>query len=586
MNAELGDFNNDGWLDLYVCNIFTKEYVKEGNRLHRNMGDGTFRDISFEAGVFDCGWAWAGRFWDYDNDGLLDIMVANGYISANPKEEYFTKLAQTVTRPNFDPIDAMNWPVMGDSTFSGYEPKRVFHNEGNETFREVADSLGLADLRDGRGLAMFDFDQDGDLDVYLSCQGQESVFWRNDLARGNHWLEVDLTGTHCNRDAIGARITVVCGNNRYLREVNGGNGDHSQGPLRQHFGLAGATMIDRIEIRWPNGWLEKHDNLKPNQLLQFTEDAPPSFLEERQRFKEAQVEHRHQELERDKERKAIAAAHTTPEEAVDWDQLGSFKRDYLKWKTAVEKDPHNPQARYTFALLLDQQSRQTAALGELEKAILLEPEKLLYANTYRTFIRRYGAVYYDRSIRFFEDLTDKHPGRLMPALNKALAYVDKMPYPKLGIVAQGKLSNKSIETLDEILKIDPSCWAAKFVVAMNHLHWPRKLNHAPQAVKEFTELIALQKQLPSEKQRDYFALSYAGLGDAYVKNIDQGQEENLARAKQAWSTGMALYPNSAELAQRLSLCNKTPDELIQFVADLRSLKNPVNTDLNLIWVDK
>jgi hypothetical protein len=125
MNIDFGDFNNDGWLDLYVCNIYTKEYVKEGNQLYRNMGDGTFKDISFEANVYDGGWAWAGRFWDYDNDGDLDIMVANGYISGNPHDEYFTKLATIVTKPGFDPIEAMNWPVMGDSTFAGYEPKRV-----------------------------------------------------------------------------------------------------------------------------------------------------------------------------------------------------------------------------------------------------------------------------------------------------------------------------------------------------------------------------------------------------------------------------------------------------------------------------
>jgi enediyne biosynthesis protein E4 len=584
MNAELGDFNNDGWLDFYVCNIYTKEYVKEGNRLHRNMGDGTFKDISFEAGVFDCGWAWCGRFWDYDNDGFLDIMVANGYISANPKDEYFTKLAMAVTQPSFDPIDAMNWPVMGDSTFAGYEPKRVFHNEGNETFKEVAAELGLADTRDGRGLAMFDYDNNGTLDVYMSCQGQDGVLWRNDFARKNNWLEVDLQGTHCNRDAIGARITVWCGDKMQIREVNGGNGDHSQVPLRQHFGLAQATVIDRLQIRWPNGYIEKHEGLKPNQILRFVENAPAAFLEERKRFKEAQIEGRKQELAREKE-KAEAARSAQKEEAIDWNKLGAFKKDYLKCKTAVEKEPRNPQARYEFGVLLDRQDRQTAALGELEKAMLLDPDRLLYANSYRALIRRYGAAYYDRGIRFFEDLTDRNPARLMPALNKALAYVDKMPYPKLGIVAQGKLSNKSIETLDAILKNDPGCWAAKFVVAMNHLHWPRKLNHAPIAVREFTELIALQKRLPPDKQRGSFALGYVGLGDSYVKNIDLGQEENLGLAKKAWEDGLAQYPKSEDLQKRLELA-KSPDALIQFVTDLRSLKNPVNTDLTLIWVDK
>jgi tetratricopeptide (TPR) repeat protein len=358
-------------------------------------------------------------------------------------------------------------------------------------------------------------------------------------------------------------------------------------PLRQHFGLAQSKVIDRLQIRWPNGYIEKHESLKPNQILKFVENAPASFLEERKRFKEAQIEGRKQELAREKERaEAAAAQNAQKEDAIDWNKLGAFKRDYLKCKTAVEKEPRNPQARYEFAVLLDRQDRQTAALGEFEKAMLLDPDRLLYANSYRALIRRYGAAYYDRSIRFFEDLTDRNPGKLMPALNKALAYVDKMPYPKLGIVAQGKLSNKSIDTLDAILKTDPNCWAAKFVVAMNHLHWPRKLNHAPIAVKEFTELVALQKKFPLDKQRDYFALAYVGLGDSYVKNIDLGQEENLASAKKVWEAGLVQYPKSEDLKKRLELLAKSPDKIIQFVTDLRSLKNAVDTDLNLIWVEK
>jgi len=421
--------------------------------------------------------------------------------------------------------------------------------------------------------------------VYLSNQGQAGVLYRNEIDHTNHWLEVDLKGTHCNRDAIGTRVTVVCGDKKYIREVNGGNGDHSQGPLRQHFGLGQASTIGRLEIRWPTGWIEKHENLKPNQILKFVEHTPASALAERKQWKEAQIEARKLEAERERQL-AEAAKSPKAEGAADWDKLAAFKHEYIQRKTAVEKDPHQPRLRYEFAVLLDRGDRHAAALAELEQAMRLDPDRLLFANTYRAFIRRYGSVYFDRSIRFFEDLADKHPDKLMPALNRALAYVDKMPFPKLGIVNQGKLSNKSLEALDGILARDPECWAAKFVRGMNHLHWPRKLSHAPMAIQDFTELIAAQKKFPADKQRDYFALAYVGLGDSYVKNIDNGLEENLGLAKKTWQEGAAHYPKSAELKQRLDVAAKGTNDIIQFVSELRSLKNPVDTDLNQIWVEK
>ncbi len=588
MNVDFGDYNNDGWLDLYITNIWTKEYVKEGNQLYRNMGDGTLSDISFEANVYDAGWAWAGRFWDYDNDGFLDIMVANGYISGNPDDEYFKKLANAVTKPGFDPVDARNWPVMGDSTFAGYEPKRVWRNQGNEVFTEVAAALGLADTSDGRGLAIADFDNDGDLDVYLSNQGQDSVLYRNDVGNKNNWLQVELAGTHCNRDAIGTRVTVVCGSLSQIRESEGGAGDHSQCPYRMHFGLGRNERVDRLEIRWPTGYVERFENLAANQLLKFTEDTPTVFLEERKRFKEAQIEAYRRELERAAKHVAEApAAEADADSAeLDWQALEAFKREYVKHKEAVAADPKNPQVRYELALVLDGRGRKAAALSELEQAIQLDPNALLFSNAYRELVRRYGHVYFDRSIRFFEDLVEAHPRAIMPRLNLALAYVDKMPYPKLGIVSQGKLSNKSLAELDFILtELDPECWAAKYVRGMNHLHWPRKLGHAPMAIADFTELIALQNGFSADKRRDYLALGFVGLGDAYVKNRDAGLDANLAKARQAWEQGLSEFPNERELKQRLELMDKSTEELIRFVDELRGLEDPVDTDLARVWVE-
>ncbi len=585
MNIEFGDYNNDGWLDLYVANIWTKEYVKEGNQLYRNMGDKTFSDVSFEAGVYDGGWCWAGRFWDYDNDGDLDIMVANGYISGTPGDEYFTKLATSVTQDGFDPIDAQNWPWMGDSTFSGYQTSRVWRNDGEEVFTQVAEQIGLADIHDGRGLAIADFDNDGDLDVYISNQGQDSTFYRNDVGNKNNWLQLELEGTNCNRNAIGTRVMIVSEGDQMIREVYGGNGGHSQCPFRLHFGLGQRKTIDSMEIRWPTQYVERFENIRPNQILKFTEHTPQSVLAEQKVIKEAEIAALKIELKRQKEEAEQAVQVET--KPIDWREMLDFKQQYLDFIKRIGQSPDDPQLRFEFAMLLDKQDRKRAALDQLERAIHLDPDALLYSNSYRTFIRRYGHAYFDQSIRFFEDLVEKHPGKVMPRLNKALSYVDKMPYPKLGIVSQGKLSNKSLAELDRILEIDPDCWTAKFIRGMNHLHWPRKLNHAPLAIKDFTELIAMQKALPAEKHRDYFALGYVGLGDSYVKNREEGFEENLQKAREAWEQGLKEYPGREELKIRLELFNKSEDrtELIEYIRALRGLEDPVDTDLGRVWVD-
>jgi len=105
------------------------------------------------------------------------------------------------------------------------------------------------------------------------------------------------------------------------------------------------------------------------------------------------------------------------------------------------------------------------------------------------------------------------------------------------------------------------------------------------AITDFAELIVMQKKLPAQMQRDYFALGYVGLGDAYVKNRDRGLEENLAKAREAWEAGLKVYPESPDLRKRMELLDKSAEEVIGYVRQLRGLEDPVDTDLARVWVD-
>jgi hypothetical protein len=251
MNVDVGDYDRDGWLDVYVTNI-TDEYMKECNMLWHNNGDGTFTDLARETGTCNTLWGWAAKFADFDNDGWEDIFAANGLRSAGPKN-YIPVLLEMIIRPGVDFTDVSNWPAIRDMSWSGYQKKKLFRNLGDQMFKEVAAEAGVDNDRDGRGVAVADFDNDGRLDFYQTNADQEALLYRNVSEGTGHWLELDLVGTASNRDAIGARVTVRAGGHTWIREVDGGNGYASQSSRRVHVGLGAVAKIDSLEIRWPSG---------------------------------------------------------------------------------------------------------------------------------------------------------------------------------------------------------------------------------------------------------------------------------------------------------------------------------------------
>jgi hypothetical protein len=280
MNVDWADFDGDLLPDIYVTNI-TDDYMREGNFLWRNNGNLTFTDVARETGTWDTGWGWGGQFFDYDLDGWLDLYVMNGWVSAGT-ESYVPDIFAMIIKPNIDLADLRNWPAMGSKSLSGYQKKRLFHNEGGQSFTDEAARHGLDSTRDGRGVAVADFDNDGRLDLFVANANGLPYLYRNRMPLARNWVELVLEGAGPNTAAVGARVLITAGGRTQLRFVNGGNGFAAQGTTRLHAGLSSATRIDRIVIRWPSGRQQVLTDVAVNQIHVVREgDARPTTLSSR-----------------------------------------------------------------------------------------------------------------------------------------------------------------------------------------------------------------------------------------------------------------------------------------------------------------
>jgi len=170
-----------------------------------------------------------------------------------------------------DFTDARLWPNIGNMTWSGYQKKKMFRNLGGQAFKEISAQAGVDNDKDGRGIAMADFDNDGRLDLYQTNADQLALFYRNVTEGAGNWVTFQLTGTKSNRDAIGARITLTAGGLKEIQEINGGNGYAGQSTKRAHFGIGKATAVDSVEIHWPSGLTEKVKGVSVNKLNKITE---------------------------------------------------------------------------------------------------------------------------------------------------------------------------------------------------------------------------------------------------------------------------------------------------------------------------
>jgi enediyne biosynthesis protein E4 len=241
MGVDITDVNFDGWMDVYVTNNY------DGNTLFLANGDGTYSNISQSAGIMDPGMSWGIAWTDADMDGHMDIYFANDY--------------------NFSP-----WT------------NKLYRNNGDLTFVDVAAGTPLESPYGGAGLACGDLDRNGSEDLVIAINGSGNSFDNqvllNDLT-DFQWIGIGLEGTVSNRDAIGARITVYLPEVTRHDEINCGSGYSGQNSKQLLFGLGEVTQVDSVIIRWPSGLYETYYNPEINQYHHWMEgEAPEEEIEE------------------------------------------------------------------------------------------------------------------------------------------------------------------------------------------------------------------------------------------------------------------------------------------------------------------
>jgi hypothetical protein len=304
-----GDYDGDRRPDLYVSNY------GEGNRLYHNNGDGTFTDVAERLGVSGPTMSFPAWFWDFDNDGVLDLFVAafdatiadiasyaltqhsdaelpalyrgtgDGHFE-NVARKYNLVRPAAVMGANFGDLDNDGYLDFYLGTGRpGYEqlmPKLMYHNQQGRRFADVTTAGGFGHIQKGHGVAFGDLDNDGDDDIFEEMGGAQpgdgyhSVLYENP-GFGNHWIAVKAVGVKTNRSAIGARIRVEIlegGKRRSVYRYVGSGGSFGANPLRQNIGLGKATRIETLDIYWPTtGLTQTFRDVPVDRAIQVVEGA-------------------------------------------------------------------------------------------------------------------------------------------------------------------------------------------------------------------------------------------------------------------------------------------------------------------------
>lgn len=287
------DYNNDGWIDLFVANGPARD-----NFLYRNGPGGKFTAVRTGPVPNDLSNSLGTAWGDYDNDGLPDLFVCNGFVLTvennflyhNDGGGNFTKINSGSIVSESGSFGSCAW---GDYDNDGYldllvtetlgKPNRLYHNNGDGTFAPITTGSVVTDIGVSRSCAWADYNNDGFLDLFIGnfdqfgqLPAQNNFLYQND-GNTNQWLKLKLVGTASNRAAIGAKIRVLANIGGQpvwqLREISGGSGWSGQSSLVAHFGLRETTNIDTVRIEWPSGLVQEMHQVAAGRLLTITE--PP-----------------------------------------------------------------------------------------------------------------------------------------------------------------------------------------------------------------------------------------------------------------------------------------------------------------------